>query len=236
MLRVEVVDMSSGGLARNLSIKTVIMAIIVMCIVGFILGIFISSVRVKTTTLTEYRTITIPEVTGRVETTQMVITVTIRETSTVTVSREEIDKTISLVCFSKTDRCDTKIVDILSSAKRYVYVAVYSFTSDLLAGSLIELKNRGIRIRVVVEEQQVDVKGSEYEKLRRAGVDIKVDGNPDLMHHKFAVIDDEIVITGSYNWSASAEDKNDENVLVIRDKGVAELYRNEFDRIWTEAA
>lgn len=228
--------MSSGGVAGTLSMKMIIVTIIIMCIVGFILGVSISNVRVKTTTLTEYRTITIPEVTSRVEATQTVITVTIRETSTVTVSREESHRAIPLVCFSKIERCDTKIAEILSSAKRYVYVAVYSFTSDLLADYLIELKNRGIRIRVVVEEQQVNVKGSEYEKLKRAGVDVKVDGNPDLMHHKFAVIDDEIVITGSYNWTAGAEDKNDENIVVIRDGEVAELYRNEFDRIWSEAA
>ncbi|MEM1518588.1 MAG: phospholipase D-like domain-containing protein, partial [Nitrososphaerota archaeon] len=73
------------------------------------------------------------------------------------------------------------------------------------------------------------------ERLKNAGVDIRIDGNPDLMHHKFAVIDDEVVITGSYNWSAAAEDKNDENLVVLRDEEVAQLYRKEFERVWKEA-
>jgi phosphatidylserine/phosphatidylglycerophosphate/cardiolipin synthase-like enzyme len=55
------------------------------------------------------------------------------------------------------------------------------------------------------------------------------------MHHKFMVIDGEIVVTGSYNWSAAAEERNDENLVVIRDRGVAEAFEREFERIWSQS-
>jgi phosphatidylserine/phosphatidylglycerophosphate/cardiolipin synthase-like enzyme len=55
------------------------------------------------------------------------------------------------------------------------------------------------------------------------------------MHHKFMVIDGEIVVTGSYNWSAAAEERNDENLVVIRDRGVAGAFEREFERIWSQS-
>ncbi|MEM3906120.1 MAG: phospholipase D family protein [Nitrososphaerota archaeon] len=214
---------------------TTAIIVIIVFVTGLIFGSLASGITTRTTILTEYRTTTIHEITGKTFTIQTTVTTTLRETSTITAPQEETSRAVSFVCFSRPEKCDTIIIDILDEAKRYVYVAVYSFTSDPLADVLIELKNRGVDVKVVLEEQQANVRGSEYERLKNAGVDIRIDGNPDLMHHKFAVIDDEVVITGSYNWSAAAEDKNDENLVVLRDEVVAQLYRKEFERVWKEA-
>lgn len=214
---------------------TTAVIIIIVFITGLIFGSLSSTMTVRTTTLTEYKATTIQQLTSKVITIQTTITTTLRETSIITATKEKSSGFVSLVCFSRPERCDTVITDILGRAHRYVYVAVYSFTSDLLADALIELKNRGVDVKVVIEEQQANVRGSEYERLKNAGIDVRIDGNPDLMHHKFAVIDDELVITGSYNWSAAAEEKNDENLVVLNDKEVAELYRKEFERVWSVA-
>lgn len=214
---------------------TIAIIIIIVFITGLIFGSLTSTMTARTNTITEYRATTIQQITSRTVTIQTTVTTTLRETSTITVIQEKTPRVVSFVCFSRPERCDRIITDILDRAERYVYVAVYSFTSDLLADVLIELKNRGVEVKVVLEDQQVNVRGSEYERLKNAGVDVKIDGNPDLMHHKFAVIDDEFVITGSYNWSAAAEDRNDENLIVLRDKEVAELYKKEFERVWSEA-
>ena len=61
------------------------------------------------------------------------------------------------------------------------------------------------------------------------------DGNPGVMHHKVILIDDDIVVTGSFNFSANADDSNDENVVVLRNKDIAALYLQEFERRWAEA-
>lgn len=214
---------------------TTAIIVIIVFVTGLIFGSLASVITPRTTTLTEYRTTTSQEITSKVITTQTTVTITLQETSTITITQEKTPRAIPFVCFSRPERCDTIIIEILDEAKGYVYVAVYSFTSDPLADILIKLKNRGVDVKVILEEQQANVRGSEYRRLKNAGVDIRIDGNPDLMHHKFAVIDDEIVITGSYNWSAAAEDRNDENLVVIKDEEIAKLYRKEFERVWNEA-
>jgi phosphatidylserine/phosphatidylglycerophosphate/cardiolipin synthase-like enzyme len=142
---------------------------------------------------------------------------------------------VEVVCFSRTERCDDLLTGLIRGAKDRIYVAIYSFTSDRLAEALIEARRRGVDVRVVMERREANGTGSEYPRLRGAGVEVKLDANPGLMHHKFMVIDGEIVVTGSYNWSAAAEERNDENLVVIRDRGVAGAYEREFERIWSQS-
>jgi phosphatidylserine/phosphatidylglycerophosphate/cardiolipin synthase-like enzyme len=125
---------------------------------------------------------------------------------------------------------------LINRANRSVYVAVYSFTRDSLATALISAKERGVEVRVVIERERAYEHGSEYPRLKSAGVDVRLDGNPNLMHHKFMVIDGYIVVTGSYNWSSAAEDRNDENIVVILDRDVAQRFVQEFERVWQMAS
>ena len=77
--------------------------------------------------------------------------------------------------------------------------------------------------------------GTEFDNLRDNGLGVHLDGNPRNMHHKVIIIDEKIVITGSYNFSQSAEERNDENVLFIHNAEVAETYLNEFERVLAKA-
>jgi phosphatidylserine/phosphatidylglycerophosphate/cardiolipin synthase-like enzyme len=77
--------------------------------------------------------------------------------------------------------------------------------------------------------------GTEYDPFRQAGLDVRLDGNPGLMHHKVIILDRSIVIAGSYNFSASAEERNDENVVIIYNPDVAAQYLAEFQRVYTQA-
>jgi phosphatidylserine/phosphatidylglycerophosphate/cardiolipin synthase-like enzyme len=101
---------------------------------------------------------------------------------------------------------------------------------------LVRTRDRGVEVRVVIEGDQAGGRGSEYENLFRAGVDVRLDGNPYLMHHKFMVVDGKIVVTGSYNWSYSAEEKNDENLIVVSGPDIARLYEAEFSRVWGQVS
>jgi len=113
---------------------------------------------------------------------------------------------------------------------------IYSFTLDKLSKALIETKNRGVDVKVVIERENAYGRGSEYQKLLETGVEVKLDGNPSLMHHKVMIVDGRIVVTGSYNWSWSAENKNDENLVIIDDAETASLYEEEFQRVWGQAS
>jgi phosphatidylserine/phosphatidylglycerophosphate/cardiolipin synthase-like enzyme len=77
--------------------------------------------------------------------------------------------------------------------------------------------------------------GTEYDGFRAAGLDVRLDGEPGLLHHKVIIIDGEIVVMGSYNFTASAEKYNDENLIVIHNSEIAALYMQEFRRAYAAA-
>jgi phosphatidylserine/phosphatidylglycerophosphate/cardiolipin synthase-like enzyme len=190
--------------------------------------IYQTVVQATTSTLTLRETLT--ETAFRTTTTTTVVTTT--STATTTVNIPSVRET----CFSRVERCDVLLISLINRANRSVYVAVYSFTRDSLATALISAKERGVEVRVVIERERAYEQGSEYPRLKSAGVDVRLDGNPNLMHHKFMVIDGYIVVTGSYNWSTAAETKNDENIVVIIDRDVAQRFVQEFERVWQTAS
>ena len=207
---------------RSTGVSAVLM--VAVLVLGFVVGVVVGSSGRSTVTVTEtFRTlVTTTEVVGR--------TVTLTETVTQTGGQ------IGAVCFSRTMDCASIIISLIDSARQSVLVAVFSFTSNPLADALIRAHRRGVEVRVVIEMEQANVRGSEYERLRSAGVAVRLDGNSDLMHHKFMVVDGRVVVTGSYNWSAAAEDRNDENVVVIYGEEIAALYSREFERVWARAS
>jgi len=139
------------------------------------------------------------------------------------------------VCFSRLQDCKKDILYWIKRANLTINVMVYVFTLDDLANALIEAKSRGVSVKVIIEKEEAEVRGSEYQRLLASGINVVLDGNPYLMHHKVAIIDSKIVITGSYNWTLSAEDRNDENLIIFEDKDLAQAYEEEFYRVWKEA-
>jgi phosphatidylserine/phosphatidylglycerophosphate/cardiolipin synthase-like enzyme len=192
--------------------------------------IYQTVVQATTSTLTLTLRETLTETAFRTTTATSVVTTT--STATTTVSIPSVRET----CFSRVERCDVLLISLINRANRSVYVAVYSFTRDSLAAALIYAKERGVEVRVVIERERAYEQGSEYSRLKSAGVDVRLDENPNLMHHKFMVIDEYIVVTGSYNWSSAAEDRNDENIVVIVDRDVAQRFVQEFERVWQMAS
>ncbi len=144
-------------------------------------------------------------------------------------------------CFSPAGRCSNHILKEIGQARKEIVVAVYAFTSDELAWALVKASQRGVRVRVILD-QEFDAanENSKRSFLENHGLPVRrVSGlnkgreRAGLMHQKFAVIDRSIVLTGSYNWTVAADNFNDENLLVFRDAGaLAEEYRREFFRLW----
>lgn len=146
-------------------------------------------------------------------------------------------------CFSPQGKCATHIVREIENAKRELLVAVYAFTSDDLAGALAKAKKRGLIIQVIIDREfdsrNHNSKGKFLEAqsipVRRLPGSKATNSTRELglMHQKFAVVDRQIVFTGSYNWTQSADSINDENLLFFRDAGLlAEEYRRIFLRLW----
>ncbi len=141
------------------------------------------------------------------------------------------------VCFAPEDGCAALVEKLIRRARRSIRFMAFSFTSDALADALIERVQAGVNVMGVVEASQARANsGAEYLRLLAAGVDVRLDGNPRNMHHKVMVIDDEIVIAGSYNYTFFAETRNDENLLVVHDAQFAAAFVDEFHRVYAQAA
>ncbi|HOX06176.1 MAG TPA: phospholipase D family protein [Planctomycetota bacterium] len=128
------------------------------------------------------------------------------------------------VCFSPRGGCTDAIVAELDKARESVLIQAYSFTSDRIAKAAVEAQRRGVKVRAVLDKSQRSEKFSELDFLARAGIPTRVDSRHAIAHNKVMVIDGETVITGSFNFTKAAEERNAENLLIIRDKKLAELY------------
>lgn len=137
--------------------------------------------------------------------------------------------------FAPEDGVGSKIVEKLKQANSSIYFMAFSFTDDRMGEVLRKKAKEGVLVRGVFETTGSETKYSEYGALLKAGIDVRQDGNPYLMHHKVFVIDEKIVITGSFNFSASADENNDENIVIIEDPALARAYLAEFQRVYSAA-
>jgi phosphatidylserine/phosphatidylglycerophosphate/cardiolipin synthase-like enzyme len=126
------------------------------------------------------------------------------------------------------------LVQITSLAERSIRFMAFSFTHDELGATMHERAAAGVDVRGIFETFGSETIYSEMGPLFCAGVDVRQDGNPGMLHHKVIIIDENVVVTGSLNFSNNAADSNDENVLMLADAGIAGLYLEEFERRWAE--
>ncbi len=147
-----------------------------------------------------------------------------------------IDGTLLEIYFSPDDGTERALLNLINSAQNSIYFLAYSFTSDDIAQAMLERAATGVTVAGVFEESQYASNiGCEFDPLSKAGINVRLDGNPNNMHHKVMVIDSKIVVVGSYNFSASAEERNDENTLIIHNPQIAVQFLGEFKKIFDEA-
>lgn len=139
------------------------------------------------------------------------------------------------VLFSPDDHPERRLLELIGSAHESVEMLSYSFTSDPIANALYAKAKEGIRVRIVQDAEQITNTGSEYERLHDAGLDIRLDACAGLMHQKVLILDHETVVLGSYNFTKSAETRNDENILIIHDPQIAAQFLAEFESLYAAA-
>src|SRR5579862_7269385 len=148
-------------------------------------------------------------------------------------------KTSIQACFSppipgECDPAATVTREILG-ARRSIRVQMYTLTSRDVVTALVDDKRRGVDVRVIIDRSQLQSERSEsYAIGRLLSVDIPVlvDTVPGLMHDKILIVDDETVLTGSFNYTWSAENRNAENLIVIHEPAIAA----EYVRNWSTSA
>ncbi len=145
------------------------------------------------------------------------------------------DDTVIKILFSPQDNIMHKyIIPLISNAKKYIYIPVFFFTDKELSKALQVAHNKGIEIKVITDATNASSKYTVHKELRKKGIKVKTENYAGKMHMKAIIIDGEISVLGSMNFTKSANNKNDENVLIIYNKDIAEYLRETFLYLWAK--
>jgi mitochondrial cardiolipin hydrolase len=128
------------------------------------------------------------------------------------------------------------LVSLVQGTQRSLDVAVFTLTDDRLAEAMIDLSRRGVPVRVLTDDDKQYDRGSDVRRLEAAGIAVARDRSPHHFHHKFALFDGSVVVTGSYNWTRGADRNNRENFLVSEDPRLIRQYAQGFETMWSELA
>ena len=110
------------------------------------------------------------------------------------------------------------MIDYISMAESSIDLAVFAFTNRDLADEILDAHQRGVAVRILTDDEQMKHKGAAPQRLADGGIPVRTDNSKRYhMHHKFMVVDNLYLVTGSFNWSVQAVKFNQENVLVIDD-------------------
>ena len=124
------------------------------------------------------------------------------------------------------------LIKQIDGAKKSIKVMAYGFTATNLAEALVRAKRRGVDVGLIQDEKSAQNNRETLPILLAAGIDVRSDGKHAIQHNKVMLIDDDIVITGSYNFTKSAEKRNAENIMIVRSSYAAKRYADNWKAHW----
>ena len=134
------------------------------------------------------------------------------------------------VFFSPRGGCIEAVVSAITQAKAEILVQAYSFTSAPIAKALVEAHKRGVQVKIILDRSQRKERYSSADFTAHAGIPTFIDAAHAIAHNKVMIIDKAVLITGSFNFTKAAEEKNAENLLVLRSKELASAYIENWQR------
>lgn len=135
--------------------------------------------------------------------------------------------------FSPQDKSLTNaVLPLIKNAKSYIYIPTFVLTEERVVEELIKAKNKGVDVRIIIDALNASIRHSKHRELRAGGIAVKTENYAGKMHSKSMIVDDEYTIIGSMNFSDSGENKNDENLLVIKNSQLAKFYKEFFLYQW----
>jgi cardiolipin hydrolase len=125
-----------------------------------------------------------------------------------------------------------RLLQLIAGCRESLDVCVFTITDNRIADALVDAHRRGVKVRILTDDEKAFDRGSDVDRLRREGVPLRTDDSASHMHNKFAIFDGERLLTGSYNWTRSATRENQENFLVTDDPALVTQYSEELERLW----
>ncbi len=134
--------------------------------------------------------------------------------------------------FSPDDNICQYLKGLLDGSGQAIDICVFTITDDRITSSILRAHRRKVPVRIISDNDKAFDAGSDISGLKRAGIPVVVDRDRNHMHHKFALFDRRILVTGSYNWTRSASHSNRENFVVTGDPKLVGKFQEEFERLW----
>ena len=141
------------------------------------------------------------------------------------------DTVKSTAYFSPGDACRGAIIRLLDSARQRVDICVFTISDNRITEKVQAAHKRGVRVRIISDNDKAFDRGSDVNYLQEQGLPVCVDTSPKHMHHKFALIDQQL-INGSFNWTRSATDYNQENIVVTNHALLLKQFEETFELLW----
>jgi phosphatidylserine/phosphatidylglycerophosphate/cardiolipin synthase-like enzyme len=139
--------------------------------------------------------------------------------------------------FSKSkDSPENELIDLINKAKTSIDVAVFYISETEIVSHLCSATERGIKVRIITDREAESTNKNALEQFLRCGIAVKVNTYEGRMHLKNMIVDDKIIATGSYNYTYGAEHKNEEVLVIIKDKSVAKEWTAKFNEMWNHEA
>lgn len=136
------------------------------------------------------------------------------------------------VYFSPQDKSSKRIIELINSSKKYIYMPTFLVTHQGISNALIDAFKRGIDVKIIMDANNTSTRNTKHQLLRENGVPLKTENYAGKLHSKTMIIDDKYIVMGSMNFSNSGENKNDENMLVLTNTSLAKDYREFFNYLW----
>lgn len=136
--------------------------------------------------------------------------------------------------FSPGSECLQTIQRCLRHARQRIDICVFTLSDDRIAEEVLAAHRRGVAVRIVTDNDKEYDAGSDIARLRDAGIAVVVDRTEAHMHHKFAIFDGEKLLNGSYNWTRSAGQYNEENLVLSNDRQLVGEFSTQFEKLWRQ--
>jgi phosphatidylserine/phosphatidylglycerophosphate/cardiolipin synthase-like enzyme len=143
---------------------------------------------------------------------------------------------VSDALFFPGEESERGLVKYLNTAKSTLEICVFTISNDKLAKAVEGLHNRGVKVRLITDDECANNKGSDIYDLADKGIPVRTDGNMAHMHNKYAIIDNKVLITGSFNWTWQAVKQNQENLIIVEKEDLVRKYKESFEKLWTQFA
>ncbi len=134
--------------------------------------------------------------------------------------------------FSPGSECLSALTDLIGRAKTNLDICVFTITDDRISEQIVKAHQRNVAVRIITDNDKSLDRGSDVDRLAATGIAVRTDDTDNHMHHKFALFDNRVLATGSYNWTRSAAKYNQENILVTDSIRLARSFGAAFEKLW----